>query len=361
MHIAVDGSSWGGEERGVAVASRRLWSAFLERTSARVTVIAPAELGSDMARASHLVVGTLKGASRLAWQQFRLPALVREQGIDVLHCPSYTAPLAVSCKLIVTVHDLIAWTHPGLAGWRNALHLHLLVGRSVRRAQSVCVPTEFVRQAVITQFGIPRTKVFVVPWGVDAELTPLSEHDAIREIRRRFGVDEPFVLFCGCIEAKKNLLGAVRAAAAAGVLLLVVGPCTARSSAILAEMHRSEAGRWRYLGYVSTSDLSALYSAALALVYPSHVEGFGLPTIEAMRCGCPVIASNTPAVREVCGGAAMLVQPSEIAELAASVRAVASDRGLRESLKAGGIARAAHFTWAVAIERFAEAVAVAAR
>lgn len=361
MHLAVDGSSWGGEERGVAVASRRLWSAFVARKPGRVTVMAPAEVGARIPGASHLVVGTLKGVSRLAWQQLTLPGLLRELQIDVLHCPCYTVPLPISCKLIVTVHDLIAWTHPRLAGWRNALHLRLLVGRSVHRSQAVCVPTEVVRRSVIQRFGISPSKVFVVPWGVDAELAPMNEHDAADEVRRRFGVNQPFVLFCSCIEAKKNLPVAIRAAAEAGIMLLVVGPRTRNSSAILSDWQRTSGIGWRYLGYVGVSDLSALYSSAVALLYPSHVEGFGLPTIEAMYCGCPVIASDEPALREVCGTAAIYQPHSDIAALASSLRLVATEPDLRRSLKAQGIERARLFSWSAAVQRFAEAVAFAGR
>lgn len=360
-HIAVDGSSWGGQERGVAVAGRRLWSALLARTAARVTVLAPAEFGARMPAAFHVALPALKGAARLRWQQLVLPGVVRARQIEILHCPCYTAPLSASCKLVVTVHDLIAFTHPRLAGWRNALHLRLMAGHSVRRADAVCVPTDVVRRSVIERFALPPGKVFVVPWGVDAELVPLGKDEAARVVRNRFGVDEPFALFCGCIEAKKNLPAAIRACEDAGLLLLAVGPVVAGSAAVLSRAGPAENTRWRYLGYVPAAELSALYSAAVALVYPSHVEGFGLPPVEAMRCGCPVVASDSPAVREVCAGAALHVAPSDMAALASAIRAIATDRGLRESLEARGKARAAAFTWAVATERFGEALAFAGR
>lgn len=362
MHIAVDGSFWGGEERGVAVATRRLWSAFLARSaSVRVSLFAPASCRSQMPHASLTSVGPLRGAARIAWQQFALPGLVRDQGADLLHCPCYTAPLNASCRLVITVHDLIAWTHPGLAGWRNALHLRLLLGHGVRRAAVVCVPTQFVRRSVIDRFHISPDKVFVVPWGVDAEISPISADAAACEVRRRFGVDQPFILFCGCVEPKKNLPLAIRAAAEAGFLLLIVGPWSSRSRRVLAEAGVAADGCWRYLGYVSVADLSALYSAATALVFPSHAEGFGLPAIEAMRCGCPVIASNAPALTEVCGGAAIHVRDRDPGSLSRSVRAVVADRGLREDLAARGVARAARFSWVAAAERFGEALSYAAR
>jgi glycosyltransferase involved in cell wall biosynthesis len=359
IHVAVDGSFWGGQERGVAAATRRLWRAFLdERASAGVTVFAPASVASAWP-VSHVAVGPLAGASRFTWQQFALPALLRTHAIDLLHCPCYTAPLTASCRTVVTVHDLIAWTHPRLAGWRNALHLRTLVGAGIRRADAVCVPTDVVRRAVVDRFGVPPQRVFVVPWGVDADIAPWPREAAARDVYRRFGVSEPFVLLCGCVEAKKNVVAAIRAAADAGVLLLVAGPWVSSSAAVVAGAARG--GRWRYLGFVSPSALSALYSAAVALLMPSHVEGFGLPTIEAMRCGCPVIASDTPALAEVCGGAALHVPASDPTALAKAIRSVATDAARRDDLVARGLARAARFSWSASVGEFAAALDYAGR
>jgi glycosyltransferase involved in cell wall biosynthesis len=362
MHIGVDGSFWGGRERCVAVATRRLWTSYLERTPARrVTVFAQGVHASAMPNASLVPVGPLTPVSRFAWQQVVLPALVREQGVELLHCPCYTAPLALSCKFIVTVHDLIARTHPRLAGWRNALHFRLLLGRGIRRARAVCVPTDSVRRSVIEQFGASPGKVFVVPWGVDLEIAPSPRDVAASTVRQSFDVDEPFMLFCSCVEPKKNLQVAIRACAEAGLLLLIVGPSVSASRRILSQGGRASGGRWRYLGYATPSDLSALYSAATALVFPSYTEGFGLPAVEAMSCGCPVIASDAPALREVCGGAALHVPPWDVSALAAALRAVATDRALRDSLVARGIARSRQFNWANAVDSFSEALGYAER
>jgi glycosyltransferase involved in cell wall biosynthesis len=355
MHIAVDGSFWGGQERGVAAATRRLWSAYLERASPRdVTIFAPAAQVPAIPRAAHVRIGPLSGGPRILWQHFVLPRLLRKRGVELLHCPCYTMPLSAPCGVVLTVHDLIVWTHPRLAGWRNTLHFRLLVGNSIRRAKAICVPTETVRRAVINRFDVAGGKVFVVPWGVDAGIIPRTGEDAVTAVRYRFGIDEPFVLFCGCIEAKKNVQAAIRTAAEAGVLLLLVGPWIAGSRAELPE--RSADGRWRYLGHVTAAELSGLYSAATALLLPSFVEGFGLPAVEAMRCGCPVIASTDLALREVCGGAAMHVPPHDANAWATALRVLLSDRALRDDLSLRGRERAAQFTWANAADRFAEAL-----
>ena len=324
-----------------------------------MTIFAHGVLASEMPNASVVPVGPLTSMSRFAWQQMVLPALGREHDVELLHCPCYTAPVALSCKSILTVHDLIAWTHPRLAGWRNALHFRMLAGRGIRRAGAVCVPTDFVRRSVIDYFSISRNKVFVVPWGVDLEIAPAPRDIATSKVRERFDVNEPFVLFCGCIEPKKNLQVAIRACEEAGLLLLIAGPSIRASQSVLTAEDRAGKGRWRYLGYVTPSDLSALYSAATALVFPSYTEGFGLPAVEAMNCGCPVIASDAPALREVCGGAAIHVPHWDVSAVAAALRAVSTDRALRDTLVGSGIARSKHFNWANAVDSFSEAICYA--
>jgi glycosyltransferase involved in cell wall biosynthesis len=356
-HIAIDGSSWGGQERGVAVATRRLWAALTGDEAS-----AAAGDGGAAAMASVLRPGSgkLNGVRRIAWQQFALPRLVRSREVDLLCCPSYTAPLGLSSRLLVFVHDLIAWTHPRLAGWGNVFHLRLLVGEAVRQADAVCVPTETVRRAVLDRFGVRGDKLFVVPWGCGDEIAFVPRDLAQRQVGLRFAIDEPFVLFCGCLEPKKNVAAAIRACAEAGILLVIVGPSIPGSAAQLAAGGTNGA-RWRYLGYVSPGELSALYSCASLLLFPTIVEGFGIPLVEAMACRCPVVTSTAEAVREVCGNAAIHVPADDLEALARSVRLVCDDRALRDEMVGRGAERAASFTWAAAAERFRDAIGHASR
>lgn len=345
----------------MAVSTRRLWSSYLQQTSKpHVTIFAAAGHEQQMPCASFVPVGPLSPLPRIAWQQFVLPRLVRDRGIELLHCPNYTAPLRSNCRVILTVHDLIVWTHPQLVSWRNLAHFRMLVGRSIRRAEAVCVPTAFVRRALLERFGVSRCKVFVVPWGVNAELTVWSKEGALREVERRFNVTDPFVLFCGCLERKKNLETAIQACGQAGLRLLIVGPSISGSKRLLADMAPSSSSRWDYLGYVSTRDLSALYSAAAALIAPSYAEGFGLPAIEAMSLGCPVVAADFPAFREICGAAAMYASTSASAAFARAVRSVVTNRDLRSSMVNRGRAQAEHFTWTNSVSCFSEALHYAA-
>jgi len=355
LHIAADGSSWGGEERGVAVAARRLWTAFLDQSpSVRATVFVPADFRAEMRNVAVVAVPRFGGAGRFIWQQLALPWLARRHRVDVLVCPCYTAPVVYSGKLVLFVHDLIAWTHPRLAGWRNASHLQLTVGTALRKAAAICVPTQVVKDSIIRRFGAPPDKLFVTPWGVDAGIVQMPRQVAEEHIRLRFGIEMPFAFFCGCVEPKKNLAFAVRAAAAAGILLLAAGPLVAGSQRQMPPGAAAES--FRHLGHVSERDLSALYSAAVALLVPSLAEGFGIPALEAMRCGTPVIASDIPALREVCGGSALLLPLHDPSLWADALRRIIQDSSLHCDLAARGLTRAAPFTWTAAVARFREAV-----
>lgn len=356
MNLAVDGSCWGGHERGVAVSTRRLWRAVLRRDDApRPTMFARSALAAQLEPARVIDVGPFTGPRRFVWQQAVLPRLLREHQVDLLHCPSYTAPVAARCRTIVTIHDLIAWTHPHLAGWRNALHLRTLVGCTVHHASAICVPTKVVARDVVATFGVPRSKVFVVAWGVDEELVPRPREAATRDVAHRFEIREPFALFCGCIEPKKNVSTAIDAVRDAGISLVTVGPTIASSRSTL------QRGPVRHLGYVSGPELSALYCAATALLAPSIVEGFGMPTIEAMRCGCPVVASDIPALREVCGDAAIFAPFDNPGQFAAALRSIMMDAVYRTELVGRGRERAAQFSWQSSAASFSSALQHATR
>jgi len=362
VHIAVDGSSWGGQERGVAVATRRLWFAFLEAASlGHVTTFAPQSCARFMSTGSFFAVGPLSGMRKFVWQQIQLPPLLRSRHVDLLFCPCYTIPIGGNCRTVVSVHDLIALSHWNLVGWKNAVHFRITLGRSIKQADAVCVPTEFVRSQIIARFGVPKKKVFVVPWGVNSEIERTPRSEAEIKIWTRFGIDRPFVLFCGCIEAKKNVEAAIRGCAMAGLPLVVAGPWISSSHAIVSRLEPSLSRCWRYVGYVSTGELSALYSAAIALVVTSHSEGFGLPAVEAMRCGCPVIATDAPAVREVCRGAAIHVDARDPVQLACTLRELVGSPSFRSELSLRGLARAKELTWRRAAASFSEAVAFANR
>ncbi|MBI4363880.1 MAG: glycosyltransferase family 4 protein [Candidatus Latescibacteria bacterium] len=352
MHIGFDGTIWGGEESGVAAASRRLF----ERLSAdpgphRLTAFVNPRVLEALrpvacpATTRLVVVHSGRRGARIAWQQLMLPTLARRHKLDLLYNPSYTVPLGCRVPLAVTVHDLIVWKRPDLCRRGNVLHFRTLLGASARRASVITVPTETVAGDVVELLRVPREKVHVVPWGVDAELGPVPRVAARDALRAWYGIDRPYVLHVGALEPKKNLLTLRRALHDSGALLVLAGPRGWLRGRARREILSDRDGLCRHLGWVPIQRLGALYSAAELLAFPSHIEGFGLPVAEAMACGTPVIASDAPALREICGDAAIHVPPLDGGALSTSIRRVLEDPELRDRLAARGRARAARFTW----------------
>jgi glycosyltransferase involved in cell wall biosynthesis len=265
---------------------------------------------------------------RMAWS---LPRLLRRVRPALAHF-QYALPLRCSVPAVVTVHDLSFERDGAAMGLLDRLTFRWAVPRAVRRARRVLTVSERTRRDLVELYAAPAERIVVAPNGVDPAFTPGDgQHDG-------------YVLFVGAIQARKDPLAAFEAAAAAGLPLVVVGPAKERSLA--RELERRGA---TVHGYVSTDDLAGLYRGAAALVLPSRYEGFGLPVLEAMACGTPVVATPDRALREVAGDAALFAEPHELGE--AIRRAVAE----RERLSAAGIARAKRFSWAETARRTADA------
>jgi glycosyltransferase involved in cell wall biosynthesis len=240
--------------------------------------------------------------------------------VDVLHCTTFRAPLRPRAPLVVTVHDLALLRHPeAFPRWHRASGTRALKA-GVRAADAIVCVSEFTRDELLALLPVPPERVRIVPNGVDPVFAPGGE-----------AAEGDYVLAVGTLEPRKNLAAAVEAARLAGVELRVAGAAGWGGVA---------AAGW--IGEPSDAQLAALMRGARCLVYPSLYEGFGLPVLEAMACGTPVVTSRGGATEEVAGGAAALVDPRDPAEIAAGI-----DDAIRrrDELVAAGRARAAAFTW----------------
>jgi glycosyltransferase involved in cell wall biosynthesis len=268
-----------------------------------------------------------------AWEQAVLP--VRAAGARALLCPANVAPLAYA-RTVVVIHDAAVLRHPAWYSRAYAAWQRRLLPAVARRALHVVTVSEFSRRELIECLGLPEERVSVVAGGVGPEFTPDADP---APARAAYGLERPYVLCVASHTARKNLTAlapAAEALAGDGIDVAVAGghrPQFAREPRI---------GSVRLLGPVDDRLLPGLYAGAEAFVLPSRYEGFGLPIIEAMACGTPVVASTTAALPETCGGAARLAEPEGDAVLAA-VRHVLAGGG--EELRAAGLARAREFPW----------------
>ena len=288
-------------------------------------------------------------ALRIAWEQTLLPLHARRARIDLLHGPVNVAPLLAGCPTVVTVHDLAFLRVPAGLTPRRRHYLTAVTRISVQRARRVIAVSASTKRDVVELIGVPPERVTVIPLAADERFRPLDAGDLAR-FRAEHGLRRPFVLYVGTLEPRKNVPALLRAfATIAGELpheLILVGAegwLTAEIHATLATLRLGD--RVRLTGYGDPATLPGWYGAADLFVYPSRFEGFGLPPLEAMACGTPVIVSNAASLPEVGGDAVLTVDPDDIDGLAAAMRRVLTDPALAADLRDRGLARAATFSW----------------
>jgi glycosyltransferase involved in cell wall biosynthesis len=277
-----------------------------------------------------------------------MPLAVRQQRAQVLHV-SYVAPPFAGCPTVVTVHDLSYLVYPGSVTPRVRLILSTLVPLSVRRAARVIAVSSNTKRDLVERYRLPPEKVSVV---FEAAAPAFKRLDATPTRSLPAGVREPFLLAVGNVEPRKNLdrlVEAFKALRDAGDFpgqLVLAGKQSARAAPVLEKINRlGLSDAVVFTGYLGESDLNLLYNRAALFIYPSLYEGFGLPPLEAMACGCPVVASNTSSIPEVLGDAALLVDPTSTTAITDAMRAVLSRPEVAAQLRERGSRRAAMFSW----------------
>ena len=291
---------------------------------------------------------------RLAFQQAALPIVAALKGLDLLHSPSFILPLAHRrSHHVLTVHDMTSFSLPAChEALRRSPPYRTAVRASIRRAGRICVPSRAVRDEIQRLLpDVPVERIRVIPHGIGRAFRPDAAAQA-GAVCERLGLPRRYVLYLGTIEPRKNLerlLEGYRRLVESGLVdehLVLAGRLGWGYENVLA-LARSPALRTRVHlpGYIPETDLAGLYAGARAFVYPSLEEGFGLPPLEAMACGVPVVASNTPALAENLAGAAELVPPACSGALADALLRVLRDDTLRASRTREGLARARRFRW----------------
>lgn len=290
-------------------------------------------------------------ALRLLWEQTGLPLLLRRYRVNLLHSPHYTIPLLAQCKRVVTVHDLTFFLYPQVHQAAKRIFFRTMTTLSNRYAEVVITISENTRQDLLRLLHTPPNKVITVPLGVGAEFELIQDSLILSRVKQKYQLPERFFLYVGTLEPRKNiavLLDAFQRYCQmdGDASLVLVGQKGWMLDDLIGELHRSTAGsRVRWLEYVPQEDLPAIYNLALALIYPTLYEGFGLPPLEAMACGTPVISSDVGAIRELVGQAALLFTPSDAEGFTRGMTAVAGDLALRRTLREQGLQRASLYSW----------------
>ena len=278
----------------------------------------------------------LTARSQVLRMALRLPRLLRRLRPALAHF-QHALPLGCPCPAVVTVHDLSFERDPSLMSPRDRLIFRTVVPRAARAASRVLAVSERTKRDLVELYGVPETKIVVTPNGVDPAFTPAGPRPD----------GEPYALFVGALHRRKDAVAAIEALALVGdgaPRLILVGPDKGgRGEAERAASRAGVAGRVEFRGHLPQAELAALYRGAACLVFPSRYEGFGLPALEAMASGAPVVATAAGALPEVVGDAAILVEKQDTVALAGGIERAIADR---ERLVAAGLERASRFSWA---------------
>ena len=283
------------------------------------------------------------------WWSLGLPSYLRRTSTTLFHGTNFEVPLRGNCPSVITIHDLSLLLHSSTHEARAVLRARLRLPRMARKARLVITDSEQVRREVCEQLGIEPGKVIAIPLAPQASFAPAPE-DVAAEVRSRLGVEDEFVLYAGTIEPRKNLVTLLKAfeevlrTTELRPQLVIAGKLGWKQSDLLRDLEKSGVrDRIKLVGYVTDADLRGLYSSCHAFVYPSIYEGFGLPPLEAMACGAPVIASAVPSVKN---SVARVISATDVQSLARNIVELVGDAQARESLSAAGRAHAAKFSWA---------------
>ena len=282
-----------------------------------------------------------------------LSAELRKHPVDVLHV-QFTAPPFCPCPVVVSIHDLSFEHLPQTFLRRSRTQLRLTVRHSARRADKILTLSEHTRGDVIQTYKIDPAKVAAIPLAAPAHFGPISDAKELQRVRHNYGIDGDYVLSVGSIQPRKNLVRLINAyAALKGVYtgnsfpkLVITGKRGWLYDETLRALEATGAKESIVLtGYVPEPDLPALYSGALCFVYPSYFEGFGLPPLEAMKCGTPVVVGNQTSLPEVVGDAGLQVDPFDVSAIAGAIGELINNPELRRELSAKGLKRAELFDW----------------
>jgi glycosyltransferase involved in cell wall biosynthesis len=302
---------------------------------------------------------TINPRVRIPWEQFLAPLILRRQRADLFHGTLNVVPLACPVPSVVTIHDLAFIRFPYTFRSYNRTYLDLATRVSVRRATRILAVSEHTRREVVGLLGVPAERVVVTPNAARVHFRPPAA-EALAAFRTRHSLPEQFVLYVGTLEPRKNLTTLLDAyaqiARQSAVPLLVGGGKGWMYDAVFARLEAlGLRDRVHFVGYLDEEELPLWYAAARLFVFPSLYEGFGMPPLEAMACGTPVVTSNSSSLPEVVGDAGLMVAPMDVDALADAIMRLLSDEALHADLRERGLRRAQQFAWHTTAERTRDA------
>ena len=336
--------------------------ARIDRTSEYVLIVQPAdiEIAAELGENFRTVPDWSRAYS--VREQLTIPLDLRREHVDLFHAPHYVLPPLVPCKAVVTIHDCIHLRFPQYLPNRLAyVYARGSLWIATHRASRVLTVSETSKRDILRYFRVPERKIDVIYNAIDERLGEAPSEQEVAQVRERYQLNDPFVLYTGNIKPHKNLerlieaFNTLRRGGLESVKLVIIGDEISKYATLRRAVHRYKLHKHvRFFGFVSDKTLASLYRLASVFVFPSLYEGFGLPPLEAMAAGTPVITSNVSSLPEVVGDAAILINPYEPDAIAEAMRRVLTDPALRDDLRQRGLNRVREFSWERSVTRVRE-------
>jgi glycosyltransferase involved in cell wall biosynthesis len=292
-------------------------------------------------------------------EQVAIPLALKREGVSLFHAPHYVLPPLVPCRSVVTIHDCIHLMFPQYLPNRLAFtYARASIAMAARRAARVLTVSESSKRDILRFVNVEPGKIDVIYNAYDERFGVEPRDEDVARVRERFQLHDPFVLYAGNVKPHKNLerlidaFHLVKKRGLDNLKLVLIGDDISKYAALRRAVHRHQLHQYvRFLGFVPEDTLAVMYRLASVFVFPSLYEGFGLPPLEAMASGTPVVTSNLSSLPEVAGDAALLVDPYDPDAIADGIYRVLTDDALRRAMHVKGIARARQFSWEQSVRR----------
>jgi len=334
----------------------------IDRTNEYVVFVKPDEDDQVLQETENFRIVKLDGGFYPMWEQVALPRAAKKEGCDVLHCTSNTAPVLTDIPLVVTLHDIIYMESSYrkiLSGSGSSyqkfgnVYRRMVVPKIMKKSRKIITVSHFERKRISEFFGMNGSEQLKAVYnGVSGHFRPVTDETELLRVKKKYSLPDQFFFFLGNTDPKKNTKGTLKAYSdfvkqtGSEIRLVMLDYDKQELERLLDEIgNYGLISRIILTGYVANTDLPAIYSQCNAFLYPSLRESFGIPILEAMACGVPVITSNTSSMPEVAGDAALIIDPFKPEEITAAMTRIIADTNLRKELTGRGINRAAGFSW----------------
>jgi glycosyltransferase involved in cell wall biosynthesis len=326
------------------------------------TIFGRSGINDVLPNVSNYHINTFSALTYADWEQIGLTRKIKSEKLDLLHCTANTAPLSVSVPMVVTIHDIIYLEQVDFKGttYQNLgnLYRRFIVPRIAKNAKLVLTVSEFEKENIIQKLHLPADKVKVLYNGVAPQFNNQYTSDAVEEFRRKYKLPSDFIMFLGNTAPKKNTLNVIKAyvqycfESKETIPMVLLDYKKEYVMKLLSELLQPALlSQFVFPGYVPYSEIPLMYNAATLFLYPSLRESFGLPILEAMACGVPVVTSNTSSMPEVAGDAAEIIDPFNYKDLATGISKLLANQYLRNEYRKRGLERVKGFTWRKSAEQ----------